>query len=255
MSKFNVVSSDKGTTKAITNPSIAIREYRTFRKGVFGWVEDAFVKQLDKETKDEILSRSFFNDINALTGEPLKSGTIIKDYVDLVLIGINRYDNVRFSEQYAPNDYYEILGFNIDEETDEMGLRNVMSFILPIGKYEDPIKDLINTLLADAFRHYYSQTKDTDHFDESEDIVTAMIRPVRFKIDRRKTGYGVIGYVKPSLLEPAQPELQSLAYEWLMANGAKVPVNPRYAGRKEEKEEEEKMPYYAAALDADDAPF
>lgn len=225
---FNVVSSDKGTAKAIANPSIAIREYRTFRKGVFGWVEDAFVKQLDKETKDEILSRSFFNDINALTGEPLKPETIIKDYVDLVLIGINRYDNVRFSEQYAPNDYYEILGFNINEETNEMGLRNVMSFILPIGKYEDPIKDLINTLLANAFRAYYAKTQDTDHFDESEDIVTAMIRPVRFTIDRRKTGYGIIGYVKPSLLEPAQPELESLAYEWLMANEGKVPVNPRY---------------------------
>ena len=227
-STFNVVHSDNDEFKAITNPSIAIKEYRTFRKGVFGWVEDAFVKQLDKDTKDESLNRAFFNDINVLTGEPLKPGTVIKDSVDMVLIGINRYNGVRFSEQYAPNDYYEILGFNMNEEPNEMGLLNVMSFILPIGKYDDPIKDLGNTLLANAFRTYYAKTQDTDHFDQSEEMVTAMIRPVRFTIDRRKTGYGVIGYVKPSLLEPAQPELESLAYEWLMANGAKVPVNSRY---------------------------
>lgn len=225
---FTVVRSNNGELKAITNPSIAIKEYRTFRKGVFGWVEDAFVKQFSKDDKDEALNRAFFNEINMLTGEPLKPGTVIKDSVDLVLIGINRYNNVRFSEQYTPNDYYEILGFNMNEELNEMGLLNVMSFILPIGKYDDPIKDLGNTLLANAFRAYYAATQDTDSFNQSEEMVTAMIRPVRFTIDRSKTSYGVIGYVKPSLLEPAHPELESLAYEWLMANGAKVPVNDRY---------------------------
>lgn len=250
--QFNVVTSENGTYKAITAISVAGLEYRTFRKGTFGWALDKYVRSLPKESKDEDLAHAFFTGTDSATGATLADNTIIKDKIELVLLGVHRYNNVKFSEQYAANDYYEVIGFNMSS----VGMIGVTSFIVPIGNWEDPIGDMVNELYSEAFKDYYQSSGNTDGFEDSEQYIGALVKPVRFVIDKRKTNFGVIGYVKPTIIAstPETIELASLAYNWLEANGGEAPVNQRYLPKQEE-EEEPNNKYMAAAMDADDALF
>lgn len=250
--QFNVVSSDNGTYKAITAISVAGLEYRTFRKGTFGWALDKYVRELPKESKDEDLAHAFFTGTDRATGSPLADNTIIKDKIELVLIGVNRYNNVKFSEQYAANDYQEVIGFNMCAGADSSGLIGVTSFIVPIGNWEDPIGNMVNEMYSAAFKDYYQSSGSTDGFEFSEQYKLALIKPVRFGIEKRKTNFGMIGYVKPTVIAstPETTELASLAYNWLEANGGEPPVNQRYLQKREEETK-----FNILALDADNAPY
>lgn len=226
---YSVIEHASSGLNIFVDPSLAIKEYRTYRKGVFGWLADEFVKQLPKESKDEdVMSAVMTGQDKA--GNALPPNTMYRDKITMTLLGINVYNNVRFSEKYKANDYYEVIGFNPDYEPDEQGFTQLMSFIMPINRWDDPIHELTSKLLANAFKTYFATHKTATGFNGSPEMVRALVRTVEFNITRRKTNYGVVGFVQPTLVpaDLVSAVGEELVMSWLEANDYVVPTNPRY---------------------------